>query len=264
MPDNLCTSLKVTAAAVRAFQEDALDQPACPMEAYSYDLHVVGAIQDSQQVAQMTLDVWQQAQEADPVLGIIIRRLREGMLEQGWSKKTDSPELSQYRREPNNLVLQKGILYKQARPRQSEETLLQLVLPTAQREVALKGCHDEVGHLGLECMLDLMHDLFFWPLMAAQAKEHIGKCHPCLAFKARQSKAPLENIVAAHPLELVHLDYLCLEPGKGLEENVLVITDHFTRYVQAYYDKNPNGTNDGEDPMGQVYCPLWSPRKDFN
>ena len=83
-------------------------------------------------------------------------------------------------------------------------------------------------------MLDLMHDRFFWPHMAVQAKEHIGKCHPCLAFKARQLKAPLENIVATHPPELVHLDYLCLEPGKGLEENVLVITDHFTRYTQAY------------------------------
>ena len=70
--------------------------------------------------------------------------------------------------------------------------------------------------------------------MAAQAKEHIEKCCPCLASKARQPKVPLENIMATHPLELVHLDYLCLEPGKGLEENVLVITDHFTRYAQAY------------------------------
>ena len=88
--------------------------------------------------------------------------------------------------------------------------------------------------MGLEHILDLMSDRFFWPCMAAQAKEHIGKCCPCLAFNARQPKAPLENIMATHPLELVHLDYLCLEPGKGLEENVLVITDHFTRYPQAY------------------------------
>ena len=38
------TSLKVNAAAIRAIQEAALDQPACPIEAYSYDLHVIGAI----------------------------------------------------------------------------------------------------------------------------------------------------------------------------------------------------------------------------
>ena len=238
MLDNLGTSLKVTAAAVRAIQEAALGKPVCPIEAYSYDLHVIGAIQESQQVAQMTLDDWHQMQEADPVLGIIKKRLREGTLEQDWSKKTDSPELSQYRREQNNLVLQKGVLYRWARPRESDGILLQLILPTAQRMVALKGCHNEVGHLGLEYMLDLMHDVFFWPCMAAQAKEHIGKCCPCLAFKARQPKAPLENIMATHPLELVHLDHLCLEPGKGLEENVLVITDHFTRYAQAYVTRS--------------------------
>ena len=109
-----------------------------------------------------------------------------------------------------------------------------MVLPAAQREIALRGCHDEVGHLGLEHMLDLMCDRFFWPSMPAQAKEHLGKCCPYLAFKARQPKAPLKNIMATHPLELVHLDYLCLEPGKGLNDNVLVVRDHFTRYAKAY------------------------------
>ena len=53
-------------------------------------------------------------------------------------------------------------------------------------------------------------------------------------FQVRQQKGPLENIMTTHPLELVHLDYLCLEPGKGLEENVLVVTDHFTRYAWTY------------------------------
>ena len=145
-----------------------------------------------------------------------------------------------YKWERNNLTLQKGILYRRARPRESDESLLQLVLPPAYREVALKGCHDELGHLGLERMLDLMRDRFFWPHMAVQVKEHIGKCHPCLAFKARQPKAPFENIVATHPLELVHLDFLCLEPGKGWEENVLVITDHFTRYNPGICHQDPN------------------------
>ena len=197
-------------------------------------MHVLDAIQDSKQVACMTLEDWHQAQEADPVLSLVITRLRDGTLGKGQSNTTDPPEISQYRWEHNHLLLKKGVLYRWARPRESGETLLQLVLPAAQREVALRGCHDEVGNLGLECMLHLMHDRFFWPHMAAQAKEHIGKCHLCLAFKARQPKAPTENIVATHPLELVHLDYLCLEPGKGLDENVLVVTDHFMRYAQAY------------------------------
>ena len=128
------------------------------------------------------------------------------------------------------------------------ETLFQLVLPAAHREVALKGCHDEVGHLGLECMLNLMYDQFFWPHMAAQAKECIGKCHPCHTFKAKQPKSPLKNIVATHPLELVNLDYLCLEPGKGLEENVLAVTDHLTQYTQAYFTQTQTAQTTAKIP----------------
>ena len=182
-------------------------------------------------------------------------------LNQDWCKQTNSPELNLYKREQNNLTLQKGILYRRASPRESDKSLLQLVLPPAYREVALKGCHNEVGHLGLECMLDLMRDRFFWPHMAVQAKEHVGKCRPCLAFKARQPKVPLKNIVATHPLELVHLDFLCLESGKGREENVLVITDHFTRYAPGVCNQDPNSSDHGKDPVGQVHCPLWSSRK---
>ena len=63
-------------------------------------------------------------------------------------------------------------------------------------------------------MLDLMCDQFFWPCMAAQAKEHIDKCRLCLTFKAKQPKAPLENIMATHLLELVHLDYFVWNLGK--------------------------------------------------
>ena len=190
---NTSTCFKVTAAAMQTVQEAALQGPAGPIEAYSSDLHVLDVLQDSNQVASMTLEDWCQAQEADPILSLVITRLRDGTLGKSQSSNRFPPKSVNLGKKWNHLVLKKGILYRQARPRELEETLLQLVLPTAYRKVALRGCHDEVGHLGLECMLDLMHDRFFWPCMAAQVKEHVGKCCPCLAFKARQQKSPLKT-----------------------------------------------------------------------
>ena len=47
----------------------------------------------------------------------------------------------------------------------------------------------------------------------------------------------MQCIYVTQPLELVHVDYLSLEPSKGNLENVLVITDHFTRCALAYPSK---------------------------
>ena len=264
MPDSLGTSLKVNAAAIRAIQEAALDQPACPIEAYSCDLHVIGAIQDSQQVAQMTLDDWWQAQEADPVLGIVIKRLREGTLDQDWCKNTDSPKVSQYKRERNSLVLQKGILYRQARPRESDETLLQLVLPAAYREVALKGCHDEVGHLGLEHMLDLMHDRFFWPCMAVQVEGAHREMSPMFSFQSQTAKSTSQKYhghssPGASPSGF-SMPGTWERPGRKCSGN----NRPFHQVCPGICYKDPNGSNNGKDPVGQVHCPLWSSQENTN
>ena len=170
MPANSGTHLQVTAVVVWAVQEAALKGPTSPIEAYNCDLHILDSVQDSQQVTCMTIEDWHQAQQVDPTLSLVITRLWDGTLGQWQSKQTDSPELNQFLHEWNYLLLQKGVLYRSAIPRESKETLFQLVLLAAPREVVLRGCHDEVGHLGLECMLDLMCDQFYWPCMAAQAR----------------------------------------------------------------------------------------------
>ena len=42
---------------------------------------------------------------------------------------------------------------------------MQLVLSTALREQALRGCHGDLGHLGIERTFDLLRDQFYWPDM---------------------------------------------------------------------------------------------------
>ena len=41
------------------------------------------------------------------------------------------------------------------------------------------------------------------------------------------------------PWELAHIDFLTIEaPKKDKDVNILVVTDHFTRYAQAYVTKS--------------------------
>ena len=119
----------------------------------------------------------------------------------------------------------------------SKKIQWQLVVPKAYRSRALAGCHDDVGHQGRMRTLSLLRERFFWPGMQAEAMQHVLKCTRCLRRKTPSHVAPLQPIHVTQPLELVHMDYLSLEPSKGNIENVLVITDHFTRYALAYPSK---------------------------
>ena len=74
--------------------------------------------------------------------------------------------------------------------------------------------------------------------MHTDVASYINSCPRCLRRTSQQDQAPLLNIEASQPLELIHLDYLKIEPSKGNTENVLVITDHFTRYSQAFPSKS--------------------------
>ena len=142
----------------------------------------------------MTIDYWHQAQQSDPVLSLVIVRLHDGTLGQHQCKLTDPPEPWQFFQECNHPKLRWGIIYRKILPKESQQALFQLILPAAHRETALRGCHNEVGHLGLEQMLDVLCDHFFWPCMAVQAREHIDKCHPCLTFKVKQPRALLKTL----------------------------------------------------------------------
>ena len=54
----------------------------------------------------------------------------------------------------------------------------------------------------------------------------------CLRFKGRQDKEELYPLLAAYPLELVHMDFMTTEnPHTHVDVNILVITDHFTWYA---------------------------------
>ena len=70
--------------------------------------------------------------------------------------------------------------------------------------------------------------------MQVDESKHIHNCKWCLRFMAKPMRMELQPIKATYPLELVHMDYLTIESGKGDKDvNILIISDHFTRYAQV-------------------------------
>ena len=184
----------------------------------------------------MTSLEWSQAQMQDPAISHIIQAIQIKHLNTIKHKQDMSSDLKAFLRIRKQLKLKQGVLYRKTQVH--DKARFQLVLPQSFRSKAMAGCHDQVGHLGQDRVLELLRDRFFWPGMHMNVASYINSCPRCIRRKTQPDTAPLHNIEATHPLELVHLDCLQIEPSKGNIENVLIVTDHFTRYAQAYPSKS--------------------------
>ena len=74
--------------------------------------------------------------------------------------------------------------------------------------------------------------------MTKDIEQWVSNCKNCIKRKTKPDVAPLVNIYTFQPLELVCINFLSLKQSKGGHQNILVITDHFTKFAQAYPTKN--------------------------
>ena len=119
------------------------------------------------------------------------------------------------------------------------QQITQLVLPVHFRSVVLKLLHDDSGHHGRDRTTSLVRSRFFWPGLESNIEKKVKGCDRCVLSKANPGpSAELVNIVSTQPMELVCIDFLTLQRSKGGFEKILVITDHFARYAQAFPTRN--------------------------
>jgi transposase InsO family protein len=148
----------------------------------------------------------------------------------------EEPEARRLWSQRKRLIMEGDVLY---RTRQADgKATKQLVLPRASRQEALKLLHDEMGHFGRDRVLDLVRARFFWPGMSEDVVSYVGKCMSCMKRKRWEPRAELVNITTSYPMEIVSMDFLGLESSIGGYSNILVLTDHFTRFAMAVPTKN--------------------------
>ena len=185
-----------------------------------------------------TID-WRQAQADDPAIAQVIPCIVIGS---PWSTgPSRSQDLRGLVKERSRLSMKGNLLYRRRTTGDvlSPQEVIQLVIPAKSRKCILEYVHDKAGHFGRERSIALLRSRCFWPGMYADVKQHIQYCARCLRRKHPVNQvAPLENLSSTQPMELVCINYLTLETSKGGFENILVVTDHFTKYSQAYPTRN--------------------------
>lgn len=170
-------------------------------------------------------------QREDPCIREVIYQIETGTKVPP-TAKNELPDLAILLRELNRLELHDDVLYR--RRQDGEQTVFQLVLPETLRPTVLNALHCDMGHMGIERTLDLIRSRFFWPRMASNVETKIKTCPRCVRRKALPERAAqLVNIKTTRPLELLCMDYLSIEPDKSNIKDVLVLTDHFTKYAVA-------------------------------
>ena len=134
-----------------------------------------------------------------------------------------------------DLFLRNGLLYRKVKLKNHNSVVNQFVLPKTHRRRATLALHDDYGHLGMKKTLGLLQKRFFWPKMIEDVQNHIRTCEQCTKYKKQPEREKLKPISCTYSLELVHLYFLTIaKEGTEKAINIMVITDHFTRYAQTY------------------------------
>lgn len=175
-------------------------------------------------------------QSADPVIGPFGNLWKRGT-RPSRSERLALPAAAQrLLREWKRIRCREGVLYRSIRlPGETKETL-QLLLPQCLKEEVLTSLHDDHGHQGIERTTELITERCFWPGMYQAIITHCQKCPRCITSKAVHPRVRTfpGNLMAARPLDVVAIDFTTLEKSSDGRENVLVVTDVFSKFTQAY------------------------------
>lgn len=199
---------------------------------------------------------WAKLQREDPVIGRVFELLASGSNK----LKDEDRQVRKLLQDRERLRVDHDVLFRR-RLIDGEESF-QLMLPKSLHQTALEGLHDDVGHFGKDKTLELVLQRFYWPGVSSTVETYIKNCDRCIKRKSPDPpRAPLVPIVATEPMELLAVDYLTLERGKGGFENILVITDSLTKYAWAFPTKNQKATTVAKVLWEKVLVNFGFPRK---
>ena len=158
-------------------------------------------------------------------------------------KVLDKKATAAYVKAKEHLLIKNGLPYWKTRQGQANGIMFQFVIPQRHWGATSDGCHREAAHQGQHHSIALMQERFWWPGMTRDLRNCIKKCSRCRKYEAAPPVVPMKPLTCSGLGELLHVDFTSIEEMVPLKEepiirNVLVLQDHFSKYVVAYVVKD--------------------------
>lgn len=163
----------------------------------------------------------------DPVIGPVLKLWQKGHPPEVGEKEKLGKGSRELARKWHHLLEKEGCLYCLTYSADGNKEV-------HQQEV-LTQLHDAHGHQGVDCTTDLVRSRCFWPGMLKDVEQWCKECQRCIVAKAVRPKVRsyMGTLQASSPNEILAMDFSLLELSSDGRENVLVLTDVFTKYTLA-------------------------------
>ena len=138
----------------------------------------------------------------------------------------------------DHLILKQGVLHQIYITSVVESH--QLVFPRIYHEAMLCMLHNDYGLQRLDWALALVRERFHWGTMNHDVTEYVTNCHQCHVTKGHFTGPQTQQglLDANNPLDLLCIDFMKVDPSRDGKENILVLTDAFTKFSQTFITNN--------------------------
>ena len=96
--------------------------------------------------------------------------------------------------------------------------------------------HDDYIHQRLDCTFALVQQRFYWSMMYQDILEYVTNYHMCKVTKGYNTGPQTQQgfILANNALDRLCIGFLKIDPSKDSKEDILLLTDAFTKFIQAF------------------------------
>ena len=219
----------------------------------------VTAISLSPTVSDAELEQLQQV-EGSPI-AIIRQSVMTGVAPDPLLVETSDSELSRLLTLLPHMEVRGGLL--KIKSQEESDGKWKVVCPKTLRKPVAWEAHRQ-GHTGIDRTLRRVQADWFWPGMTADIRRLVSSCEACQAAK-HSNPVPNKNrqrLQAGRPWQVLSIDLVGpLTPTPRGNTNILVLSDHFTRWRDALPVQNGSAETIAEILEERVFCYLGVPER---